>query len=140
MLQENMIKELIIKSLEAREQSYCPFSEFAVGAALMAEDGTIWKGCNVEISGLGATCCAERTAIFKAVSEGYRKFVAVAVVGGKKEEALEVICAPCGICRQALVEFGDLDTFQVILAVNTEKYEVYTLGELLPLAFRRGDC
>ena len=140
MLNENQIKNLITQSLEARQQSYSPFSGFSVGAALMAEDETVWKGCNVEISGLGSTCCAERTAIFKAVSEGYQKFVAVAIVGGKTNEPLEALCAPCGICRQVLAEFADLDQFQVILATSTENYKIYTLGELLPLAFKRADC
>ncbi|MEG0753055.1 MAG: cytidine deaminase [Angelakisella sp.] len=139
-MEKTMIQTLIEEAMEARKKSYCPFSGFAVGAALLAPDGTIFRGCNVEVSGLGATCCAERTAIFKAVSEGYREFSAVAIVGGKKDGEILFPCAPCGICRQVLVEFGDLKAFQVILAENTQRYEVYSLEELLPLAFRRDDC
>lgn len=139
-MEKSMIELLIENALLARENSYCPFSGFAVGAALLAEDGTIFRGCNVEISGLGATCCAERTAIFKGVSEGYTKFTAIAVVGALKSETPQERCAPCGICRQALAEFGSLTEFQVILGIDKERYEVYTLDQVLPFAFKRDDC
>lgn len=139
-MEKATIQMLIDYALMARKSSYCPFSGFAVGAALLAEDGKVFRGCNVEISGLGATCCAERTAIFKAVSEGYTHFTAIAVVGAPKEKAPEERCAPCGICRQALAEFGSLADFQVILGIDRERYEVYTLDQILPLAFKRKDC
>lgn len=139
-MEKATIQMLIESALLARKNSYCPFSGFAVGAALLAADGTVFRGCNVEISGLGATCCAERTAIFKAVSEGYTKFTAIAVVGAPKDQEPQERCAPCGICRQALAEFGSLADFQVILGIDRERYEVYTLDQILPFAFKRDDC
>lgn len=129
------IQKLIGAAMEAREKSYCPFSNFSVGAALLTSDGVIYKGCNVEISG-GSSNCGERTAVFKAVSEGHTQFDSIAIVGGKKGEQPDVLCTPCGVCRQVLAEFGDLDRFQVILATDKEHYEIYSLGELLPMAFR----
>lgn len=139
-MEKEMAQRLVNEAFLAREKSYCPFSGFAVGAALLSEDGTVFHGCNVEISGYGATCCAERTAMFKAVSEGHRRFTAIAVVGGKKEETVAALCPPCGICRQALSEFCSLKDFEVVLASRREHWEVYTLGQLLPLAFGPGDC
>lgn len=139
-MEKATIQMLIDNALLARKNSYCPFSGFAVGAALLARDGRVFRGCNVEISGLGATCCAERTAIFKAVSEGYTDFTAVAIVGGPKEQEPQERCAPCGICRQALAEFGSLLDFQVILGIDRERYEVYSLDQILPFAFKREDC
>ncbi|MEG2073340.1 MAG: cytidine deaminase [Angelakisella sp.] len=135
-----MIQKLIGEALEARKKSYCPFSGFSVGAALLAPDGKIFRGCNVEISGLRAGSCAESTAVFKAVSEGYTEFAAIAVVGAPRDQAPAERCAPCGICRQVLTEFGDLQNFNVILGIDKDNYEVYRLEELLPLAFKRNDC
>lgn len=129
-------KKLVLAAIEARKRAYTPFSHFAVGAALLADDGTVFEGCNIECSGYSSTCCAERTAIFKAVSEGYRHFVAVAVVGGPAERDIDSLCAPCGVCRQVLAEFSDIDSFEVILASSTQSFETYTLAQLLPLAFK----
>ena len=116
------------------EYSYTPYSNFKVGAALLGKNGRIYAGCNIENAGYTATNCAERTAFFKAVSEGVREFQAICVVGGK-EGILTEYTAPCGVCRQVMMEFCDPDTFQIILAVDKEHYQVYTLKELLPLGF-----
>ena len=132
-----MKKELIKKALEARELAYCPYSNFKVGAAALFEDGKIYTGCNVENASFGATNCAERTAIFKAISEGNKEFVAIAIVGNKAgiKQGEGDYCAPCAVCRQVMAEFCDLDTFKVIIAKDTDDYLEHTLGELLPLAF-----
>lgn len=120
--------------MEARKKSYCPYSGFAVGAALQTKEGTIYQGCNIENAAFTPTNCAERTAFFKAVSEGEREFSRIAIVGGKKEGNLEPT-SPCGVCLQVMHEFCDPDTFEVILAVSEEKYEILKLHELLPYGF-----
>ena len=125
-------KALMTAAAEARELAYAPYSHFCVGAALLARDGRIFTGCNVENAAYSPTNCAERTAVFKAVSEGVRNFVAIAVVGGKEGE-LSPLCAPCGVCRQVLAEFCPPD-FPVILG-TPEDFRVYALNEILPLAF-----
>lgn len=122
----------MIQAEKARERSYSPYSRFRVGAALLTKSGKVYTGCNIENAAYTPTNCAERTAVFKAVSEGEREFQAIAVVGGREEEAAG-FCAPCGVCRQVLAEFCD-DDFEIVLG-NAEKYEVYTLGALLPFAF-----
>ena len=129
--------ELIDSALKARERAYCPYSNFKVGAAALFEDGKIYTGCNVENASFGATNCAERTAIFKAISEGNKEFVAIAIVGNKSgiKQGEGDYCAPCAVCRQVMAEFCDLDTFKVIIAKDTDDYLEHTLGELLPLAF-----
>lgn len=127
-------KGLIEKALEARRKAYVPYSHFHVGAALETETGEVFLGCNVENASYGAANCAERTAFFKAVSEGHRKFRRIAIVGGFLD-SIEDYCMPCGICRQVMAEFGDLHEFQVILAKSSEDYQVYLLEELLPHAF-----
>lgn len=127
-------KDLIEKALEARRKAYVPYSHFHVGAALETETGEVFLGCNVENASYGAANCAERTAFFKAVSEGHRKFRRIAIVGGFLD-GIEDYCMPCGICRQVMAEFGDLHEFQVILAKSSEDYQVYRLEELLPHAF-----
>ena len=127
-------KDLIEKALEARRKAYVPYSHFHVGAALETETGEVFLGCNVENASYGAANCAERTAFFKAVSEGHRKFRRIAIVGGFLD-GIEDYCLPCGICRQVMAEFGDLHEFQVILAKSSEDYQVYRLEELLPHAF-----
>ena len=129
--------ELINLAVEARKKSYSPYSGFAVGAALIGKSGKVYLGCNVENAAYTPTNCAERTAIFKAVSEGEQEFKAIAIVGGKAGEALNELCAPCGICRQVLAEFCDLD-FRIVLG-TPEKTVAYTLGELLPLSFGKSD-
>lgn len=114
----------------ARQNAYAPYSGFTVGAALLGDNGTVYTGCNVENASYGLTCCAERTALYKAVSEGVRRFEAIAIVGGKKDETVTTSCPPCGICRQALAEFCN-DNLTVLLQSGDT-----TLGALLPAAFR----
>ena len=126
-------KELVREALEARKQSYCPYSSFAVGAALLCGDGTIFRGCNIENAAYPATNCAERTAFFKAVSEGRRDFTAIAIVGNKRGEAGDY-CPPCGVCRQVMAEFCKAD-FEILLAKDTENWKSYTLEQLLPERF-----
>ncbi len=126
--------ELINKALSARQKSYSPYSGFAVGAALLCKNGNVYTGCNIENSGYSATNCAERTAFFKAVSEGETEFERIAVVGGDKEKPLDNYCSPCGICRQVMKEFCKSD-FEIIMAKNEEDFISMTLSELLPMAF-----
>ncbi len=133
---QNRYQKLMEAAAEARKSAYAPYSHHAVGAALLCADGTVYTGCNIENAGYSATNCAERTAIFKAVSEGARSFAAIAVVGGLGE-SLSPLCAPCGVCRQVLVEFCQLD-MPVILG-TPEHLLVCTLGELLPFAFTPAD-
>ena len=128
-------RNLIEKAFQAREQAYVPYSHFRVGAALETETGEIFLGCNIENASYGATNCAERTAFFKAVSEGYRKFRKIAIVGGLIGKEETEYCAPCGICRQVMAEFTDIHAFQVILAKSPDDYHIYKLEELLPHAF-----
>ena len=128
--------ELIALAAEARKMSYSPYSNFRVGAALLGKSGKVYTGCNVENAAYTPTNCAERTAVFKAVSEGEREFSAIAIVGGNGETMSE-FCAPCGICRQVLAEFCDLD-FPVVLG-TPDSYKAYTLGELLPFSFGKAD-
>ena len=132
-------QELICKALEARQKAYAPYSGFMVGAALLCKDGRIFTGCNIENASYGATNCAERTAFFKAVSEGNREFTAIAIAGGRREAQSLEYCAPCGICRQVMSEFCDPDAFLVILPRSEEDYKSYTLGHLLPLGFTSAD-
>ena len=127
------VERLIEEAMKAREMAYAPYSEFRVGAALLDGDGTIYSGCNIENASYGACNCAERTAIFKAVSEGAGDFRAIAIVGGKDKNVTE-FCPPCGICRQVMSEFCDADTFKVILFDGTETRS-YLLGDLIPHAF-----
>ena len=129
-------KSLMIKAQEARVNSYSPYSHFKVGAALLTKSGKVYTGCNIENAGYSATNCAERTAIFKAVSEGEREFAAMAIVGGKEGETAP-FCSPCGVCRQVIAEFCKKD-FKIILG-NGDKLEEYTLDALLPFAFTDED-
>ena len=133
-LSEAQVKELIKVAIESREFSYAPYSDFNVGAALLAKNGTIYRGCNVENAGYTPSNCAERTAFFKAVSEGVKEFDAICVVGGKRGP-LTAIAAPCGVCRQVMMEFCDPETFEIIMAVSPDDYQIMTLKELLPLGF-----
>lgn len=129
---------LIEKALEARKFAYTPYSKFMVGACLLLDDDTFINGCNVENASYGATNCAERTAIFKAVSEGHTAFKAIAVVGGDENDDpnhLNTFAYPCGICRQVMREFCNPDTFIVIVAKSTTDYEQYLLRDLLPNSF-----
>ena len=129
-----MWEELIQKAMEQLKYSYAPYSDFKVGAALLSADGRIFTGCNVENAAYTPSNCAERTAFFKAVSQGVREFKAIAVVGGK-HGVIQDYCTPCGVCRQVMMEFCDPETFQIILAVSREKYDIFTLKELLPFGF-----
>lgn len=130
-------KLLIEKAFAAQEFCYTPYSNFDVGAALLCNNGNIYTGCNIENAAYTPTNCAERTAFFKAISEGEKKFTAIAIVGNKHgvKAGEGDFCAPCAVCRQVMAEFCDLETFKVIIAKSTEEYLEYTLGELLPLAF-----
>ena len=135
---KNCIPELIEKALDMRNYSYAPYSKFRVGAALLSKDGRIFGGCNIENAAYGPSNCAERTAFFKAVSEGVREFTAIAIAGGP-EEGINDFCAPCGVCRQVMAEFCDKDSFLIILAKSALEYEVYTLSELFPKSFSPRD-
>lgn len=129
-------KDLLLKAVEAREFAYAPYSNHKVGAALLGKSGKIYTGCNVENAAYTPTNCAERTAIFKAISEGEREFSAIAVVGGIGDTLSEV-CAPCGVCRQVLAEFCESD--MPVIMGTPEKVKVSTLAELLPLSFGKSD-
>ena len=133
-LEETQIQELIEKAISMMDHSYSPYSHFHVGAALLAKNGNVYGGCNIENAGYTPSNCAERTAFFKAVSEGVRDFQAICIVGGKDGKLTEYT-APCGVCRQVMMEFCNPKTFQIILAVDKERYEIYTLEELMPLGF-----
>lgn len=128
------MKELVKRALDARDFSYAPYSGYAVGAALLCRDGTVYTGCNIESAAYGPTNCAERTAIFKAVSEGRKEFQAIAIAGGKKGEQPSSYAYPCGVCRQVMQEFCGSD-FQIAVALSGDEFEVYTLQELLPHGF-----
>ena len=125
---------LIKLALEARELAYAPYSHWKVGAALLCKNGKIYKGCHIENSGFSATNCAERTAFFKAISEGDTEFAAIAIVGGTEGKELEGICYPCGVCRQVMTEFCDPDEFIIINGKSESEYVAYTLREMLPHA------
>lgn len=133
-MKKEQIFELIETAIAQLAYSYAPYSGFRVGAALLARDGTIYTGCNIENAAYTPTNCAERTAFFKAVSEGARKFQAICVVGGP-DGKLENYTPPCGVCRQVMMEFCDSEEFEVILAKGKEDYKVCKLKELLPLGF-----
>ena len=125
-------EQLIIMAKEAMKQAYSPYSGYQVGAALLCRDGSVYTGCNVENASFSATNCAERTAFFKAVSEGKRAFSAIAICGGK-EGMIEGLFPPCGVCRQVMREFCDND-FEIHL-LTKEGIETYTLRDLFPVSF-----
>lgn len=129
-------EQLIENAIEARKMAYTPYSKYKVGAALLSSDNKIIKGCNIENAAYGPTNCAERTAFFKAVSEGVKEFSAIAIVGGLENETdlFSGYAFPCGICRQVMREFCDSE-FEIVVARSTDDYKVYTLGELLPESF-----
>ena len=127
-------QELIRAAIGAMGYAYTPYSGFQVGAALLTEEGKIYSGCNIENAAYSPTNCAERTAFFKAVSEGERHFAAICIVGGKNG-VLTGYTAPCGVCRQVMREFCDPKTFRVILAKSEEEYREFMLEELLPMGF-----
>lgn len=127
--------ELVTLALEARKMAYTPYSHFQVGAALLTKSGKVYKGCNVENAAYTPTNCAERTAFFKAISEGEKEFAAIAIVGGLEDAQELNICSPCGVCRQVMMEFCNPKTFEVIMGKSATDYTVMTLEELLPLGF-----
>ena len=127
-------RELVDLAIEARKAAYTPYSNFKVGAALLSRDGEVYKGCNIENAAYTPTNCAERTAFFKAVSEGVRDFEAIAIVGGYDKEGLK-FCPPCGVCRQVMMEFCKSDKFRVLLLDEKGEIRSYLLKELLPFGF-----
>ena len=126
-------KELVQKAFDMLSFSYSPYSHFRVGAALLSKDGRIWGGCNIENAAYGPSNCAERTAVFKAVSEGVKDFEAICIVGGFDGNVTD-FCPPCGVCRQVLREFCKPD-FKIILAKSLDETKEFTLAELLPESF-----
>ena len=133
-LEKKKIQNLIRIAADARKFSYAPYSHFAVGAALLGADAKIYTGCNIENAAFTPGNCAERTAIFKAVSEGVRDFEAICIVGGKNQKVTGYT-APCGVCRQVMMEFCNPKTFKIILAIDRENYRIYTLEDMLPQGF-----
>ena len=131
-------KQLVSEALAAREFAYTPYSGFAVGAALLTKDGQIYRGCNIESATYTPTNCAERTAFFKAVSEGERSFEAIAIVGGPAGKPPVDFCFPCGVCRQVMAKFCKED-FRIIIGKSEEEYEEYTLDDILPHMFSEKD-
>ena len=131
-------KELCQKAIDMLDMAYIPYSHFPVGAALECSDGRIYTGCNIENAAFSPTNCAERTAVFKAVSEGDSSFSAICIVGALEGRPLDY-CGPCGVCRQVLREFCDPDTFLVLLGREDGRMRIYTLSELLPQGFGPSD-
>ena len=128
-------KKLVEEAYAAREFAYTPYSDFRVGAALLGKNEKIYHGCNIENGSYTPTNCAERTAFFKAVSEGQQEFTAIAIVGGDAQSESCDYCAPCGVCRQVMREFCNPEEFKVILAKSPDDYKVFTLEELFPMGF-----
>ena len=128
------IELLAEKAIEAKEHAYVPYSHFRVGAALLTADGKIYTGCNIENAAYTPTNCAERTAFFKAVSEGERDFTAIAISGDADDYLY-----PCGVCRPVMAEFCEPDTFRIFVSKKNGEYREYTLGELFPGAFTKDD-
>ena len=128
------VAELIRSAMEARKKAYAPYSGYMVGAAVLTNELRIYTGCNIENTAYTPTVCAERTAVFKAVSEGWRRFKAIAVVGSPKGDITQY-AFPCGVCRQVMREFADADNFVVIVAKSEQDYQALTLRELLPEGF-----
>ena len=126
-------EQLVSMAKEAMQYAYSPYSGYKVGASLLCKDGSVYTGCNIENAGYSSTNCAERTAFFKAVSEGRKEFEAIAICGGK-ESVIEGLFPPCGVCRQVMREFCG-DDFLIYLATK-DGIETYTLKELLPVSFR----
>lgn len=137
-MEEARIQELIRTAIEQLAYSYAPYSHFHVGAALLAKNGKIYRGCNIENAAYTPSNCAERTAFFKAVSEGVKEFAAICVVGGT-DGILTGLTPPCGVCCQVMMEFCDPETFEIILATDTEHYRIFSLKELLPMGFGPGN-
>lgn len=137
-LEKTEIKELIETAIKQLPKAYAPYSGFRVGAALLAENGNVYTGCNIENAAYTPSNCAERTAFFKAVDEEVRCFKAICIVGGK-DGMIKDYTEPCGVCRQVMMEFCNPETFEIILAKNTENYKIWTLQELFPMGFGPGN-
>lgn len=133
-MENNLLFQAAVK---AREGAYAPYSSFKVGAALLGSDGKVYTGCNIENAAFTPTNCAERTAFFKAVSEGERKFLKIAIAGGSGDEL--AFCPPCGVCRQVMEEFCSPEDFEIILGDGKGNIKVYTLAQLLPAGFGPGN-
>ena len=129
-----MEKKLMNEAILARENAYAPYSHFKVGAALLTKSGRIYRGCNIENAGFTPSNCAERTAFFKAVSEGELEFEAIAIAAGPEDGMLKVT-APCGVCRQVMMEFCDYEDFRIILGTGPTDYQVFTLKDMQPFGF-----
>ena len=125
-------EELVRLAFEAREKAYAPYSNWKVGAALLTKQGKVYLGCNIENSGFSSTVCAERTAFFKAVSEGEYDFDKIAIVGGDAQKGSQGYCTPCGVCRQVMSEFCRPDEFEVICGKSETEYKVFKLREMIP--------
>ena len=140
-MDKKQIEEMIDLAIKQLDYSYAPYSHFHVGAALLAKNGTYYTGCNIENAAYTPTNCAERTAFFKAVSEGQQDFSAIVIVGNKADVKMGEgdYCAPCGVCRQVMAEFCNPETFRVILAKSPDDYKEFLLKELLPLGFTSKD-
>ncbi len=134
-MKTDVIERLINEALRARTFSHSPYSHYQVGAALLAKDGSTYTGCNIENAAYSPTNCAERTAFFKAVSEGKSEFCTIAIAGGPEDAGITKYAYPCGVCRQVMMEFCNPQTFQIIVAKSVTEYEVKTLEELLPDGF-----
>ena len=126
---------LVQLAIEARNHAYVPYSHYAVGAALLCSDGTVYGGANLENAAYTPSNCAERTAFFRAVFEGRRDFVAIAVVGGPEGEAPSAWCTPCGVCRQVIREWCDPATFRIVLGKADAAPREYLLQDILPMGF-----
>lgn len=135
MIEKEIVEKLIKEAQRAREFSYAPYSAYLVGAALLTEEGDIYTGCNIENAAYSPTNCAERTAFFKAVSEGKTNFSAIAIIGGPKDKTVVQYAHPCGVCRQVMMEFCDPKAFQVIAAKSEKEYEIRSLETYLPAGF-----
>ncbi len=133
-MNENQIKKLVQSAIDQLKYAYAPYSNFKVAAALLGKNGKVYLGSNIENAAYTPSNCAERTAFFKAVSEGVTEFDAIAIVGGKNG-ILTDFTAPCGVCRQVMAEFCNPEEFQIILALNPENYQIFLLKELLPMGF-----
>ena len=132
-------KQLLNEAKIARNNAYAPCSKHKVGAALLTKSGKVYYGCNIENAGFTPTVCAERTAFFKAIYDGEREFDKVAVVGGIDDERLDVMCAPCGVCRQIMMEFCNPDTFKIVMTNGKDDELEILLKDLLPYGFGPGN-
>lgn len=133
-MEKKIIENLIGCALSARDKAYCPYSKFAVGAALLTKSGEIFVGCNIENAAYSSSNCAERTAFFNAVSGGVNKFSAICIAGGKAGKLPSDFITPCGVCRQVMLEFCEKE-FVIITAKSKSDYKIFTLDELLPHGF-----